>query len=116
MMGVCACWTGVGSLGANRFVVVGDPPFRCVETAPDKLADLMDALPERRAKRASQGRFFSAQREHGTALSQPVFALAQLIQAMGVRPAMDGTVPGAVCIGSLASWYVKWWRWRRSLL
>jgi len=40
------------------------------------------------AKRASQGRKpFSSHREHGTLLSQRVFALAQLIQEIGVRSA-----------------------------
>ena len=35
------------------------------------------ALEDRRANRAAQGRFFSAHLEHGTLLSQPVFAFAQ---------------------------------------
>lgn len=61
------------------------------------------AFDERRAKRAAQGRFFSTHLEQGTRLSQPVFALAQLWQAIGVRPAIVGTPPGRGSIGSLAS-------------
>jgi len=64
----------------------------------------MEAFLEGRVNRASQGKFFSIHREHGTALSHFVFAFAQLIHAIGVRPAIDGTVPRAVCIRSLASW------------
>jgi len=41
----------------------------------DRAAPIFACL---RAKRASQGKFFSAHLEHGTVLSQPVFALAQL--------------------------------------
>jgi hypothetical protein len=46
---------------------------------------------ERRAYLAAHGRFFSAHLEHGTLLSQPVFAFAQLRQAMGVRPPTGAT-------------------------
>ena len=65
------------------------------------------ALDDRRANLAAQGRFFSAHREQGTLLSQPVFALAQFWHAMGVRPATVGTPPGSGSMGSLASWYVE---------
>lgn len=69
-----------------------------------ELGDRIAAFDERRANRASQDRFLSAHREQGTPLSQPAFALAQLMQAMGVRPAVLGTSRGASCVGSLASW------------
>lgn len=62
-------------------------------------------LDDRRAYRAAQGRFFSAHREHGTLLSQPVFALAQLKHAIGVLPPTGATCPvDTVCMESLASW------------
>lgn len=66
-------------------------------------AALAAALEDRRANRAAQGRFFSAQRLQGTRLSHPVFALAQFWHAMGVLPATVGTPPGSGSIGSLAS-------------
>lgn len=62
---------------------------------------------DRRANLAEQGNDFSAHLEHGTLLSQPVFALAQLRQAMGVRPAIVGTEAGRGREGSLISWYVE---------
>jgi len=65
------------------------------------------ALDDRRANLAAQGRFFSAQRAQGTLLSQPVLALAQFWQAIGVRPATVGTPPGRGSMGSRASWYVE---------
>ena len=61
------------------------------------------AFEDRRANRAAQGRFFSAQRAHGTLLSHPVLALAQFWQAIGVLPATVGTPPGSGSIGSRAS-------------
>lgn len=62
---------------------------------------------DRLANLAAQSRFLSAHREHGTLLSQPVFACAQFKQAMGVLPAMVGTPPGPGSNGSRASWYVE---------
>jgi hypothetical protein len=69
----------------------------------EELADRWAAFVVRLANRASQGRFFSAHREQGTLLSQPVFALAQFMHAIGVRPATGGAPPGTGCIGSLTS-------------
>lgn len=78
-------------------------------------AALAAALDERRANLAAHGRFFSAHRLQGTLLSHPVLAFAQFWHAMGVLPATVGTPPGSGSIGSLASWYVEWCLWRRSL-
>ncbi len=64
------------------------------------------AFDDRLANRASHGRPLSEQREHGTLLSQPVLACAQLRQAIGVRPATVGTPPGSGSAGSRSSWYV----------
>jgi len=69
-----------------------------------ELGDRIAAFDERRANRASQGRFLSAHREQGTPLSQPAFELAQLMQAMGVGPVILGAPPDKGCAGSLASW------------
>jgi hypothetical protein len=46
-----------------------------------------------RANRGAQGRFLSAHLEHGTFLSQPAFAVAQLLQAIGVLELMGGSPP-----------------------
>lgn len=43
-------------------------------------------------------RFLPAQREHGNFLSHFVFVFAQLLQAMGVRPADLGIMPFAAGI------------------
>lgn len=74
----------------------------------------MAALDERRANLAAHGRFLSAHLEQGTFLSQPVFALAQCIQAIGVFPITIG-IPLGGDDGSRTSWYVEWCLWRRSL-
>lgn len=78
-----------------------------VDVTAEAAAARTAALDERRAKRAAQGSFFSAQREHGTPLSQPVFALAQFWHAIGVRPATAGAPPGRGSMMSLASWNVE---------
>jgi hypothetical protein len=57
----------------------------------------------RRANRGAHGRFLSARLEHGTFLSQPAFAVAQLLQAMGVPELIGGSPPEA-CSGSRTSW------------
>lgn len=68
-----------------------------------ELEDRFAAFDERRAYLLAHGRFFSEHLEQGTLLSQPVFALAQLMHAMGVRPLTVGTPPGNGSIGSFAS-------------
>ncbi len=45
-------------------------------------------------------RFLPAHREHGNFLSHFVFVFAQLLQAIGVRPADFGIMPLAAGIGS----------------
>jgi hypothetical protein len=59
-----------------------------------------------RAKRGAQARFLSAHLEHGTFLSQPALAVAQLLQAIGVLELMGGS-PSVMCIESRTSWYVE---------
>lgn len=61
------------------------------------------AFDDRLANLASHCRPLSEQREHGTLLSQPVFAWAQLRQAIGVRPATVGIPPGSGSVGSRSS-------------
>lgn len=56
---------------------------------PTRLA-FFDAL---RVGRKVHRRFLPAQREHGNFLSHFVFVLAQLLHAMGVRPADLGIMP-----------------------
>ena len=77
-------------------------------------ARAIDPLDVLRAKRGAHGRFLSAHLEHGTFLSQPAFAVAQLLQAMGVLELIGGSPP-ETCSGSRTSWYVEWCFWRRSL-
>ena len=59
---------------------------------------------DRLANLAAHGSDLSAHLEQGTLLSQPVFALAQLRQAIGVRPATAGILVGGGSDGSLISW------------
>lgn len=66
-------------------------------------AVLLIVFDHRRANLATQGRPFSAQREHGTLLSQPVFEFAQLIQAIGARPATVAVPSWEGCTESLNS-------------
>ena len=61
---------------------------------------------DRLANLAAHGSDLSAHLEHGTLLSQPVLALAQLRQAIGVLPAIAGMEGGRGREGSLISWYV----------
>lgn len=58
---------------------------------------------DRRANLAAHGRDLSAHLEQGTLLSQPVFALAQLRQAIGVLPATVGIDAGCGRDGSRIS-------------
>lgn len=55
------------------------------------------------ANLAAHGSDLSAHLEQGTFLSQPVLALAQLRQAIGVRPAMADILAGGGSDGSLIS-------------
>jgi nitrogen fixation-related uncharacterized protein len=100
-------------VGAGEVCCVKDTAT-CVPIAALTWAARSAAFDDLRAKRAAQSSFLSAHREHGTRLSQPVLAWAQLRQAMGVFPATVGTPPGGGSIGC-ASWYVEWCLWRRSL-
>lgn len=61
---------------------------------------------DRLANLAAHGSDLSAHLEHGTLLSQPVLALAQLMHAIGVLPATAGIDVGRGREGSLISWYV----------
>lgn len=56
---------------------------------------------DRRVGLRVQRRLRPAHREHGNFLSHLVFVFAQLLQAMGVRPADFGIVPFA----GMASWF-----------
>jgi len=64
---------------------------------PIRLAFLVDRLVGRRVQR----RLRPAQRLHGNFLSHLVFVLAQLLQAIGVRPADFGIMP---LLGGKPSW------------
>lgn len=81
----------------------GTPGIICCWKATLAWVARAAALEARLAKRAAHGSPFSAHLEQGTLLSQPVFALAQFWQAMGVRPAIVGIQPGKGSIGSRIS-------------
>lgn len=74
--------------------------------ASDAAIALAISFDDRLANLAAHGNDLSAHLEHGTLLSQPVLALAQFRQAIGVLPATAGMEAGSGREGSLISWYV----------
>lgn len=86
------CCGGFGSGGSGA----------CSEASNAAIA-LAISVDDRRANLAAHGSDLSAHLAHGTRLSQPVFALAQLRQAMGVGPARVGIDAGGGRDGSIIS-------------